>query len=323
MLRWSAINRAALRAIPVSSRLRMLVAVASFIIFASAVLALQQHRESFFYCERVGLAAAISNVVYQAPFGTVYPAVETQLLDTRAPASPVFDKAKQLGSPVRDPVTAMNTGDGAGFIVVATWAMRIFGPHLFSLPFFMLALMALSAATFLWRFRDDRSAVVTVSFFSLTLMLCTPLVWDREVADQIPIGGLRYFSVLAILPAFHIGLELTEGHRQLSGVRELNFLPLAIQVVFLALAIFVRESAVSLVGPILLVGLLNVWSNRRTRDNLQWICRKALVIATVGTFFVAVLLLSLPAPYLRDGRLTTLFWHPAGHQPRGQSGLAV
>ena len=62
-------KRAALCATPVLSRFRMVAAVASFIIYASAVVALQQYRENFFYVERVGLAAAVSNVVYQAPFG--------------------------------------------------------------------------------------------------------------------------------------------------------------------------------------------------------------------------------------------------------------
>jgi hypothetical protein len=286
----------------------MVAAVASFIIYASAVVTLQQYRENFYYVERVGLAAAVSNVVYQAPFGKVYPAVEAQLLDLRASAGSVLDKVKQLGSPSGDPVTAINDGNGVGFVVAASWAMRLFGPQLFSLPFFMLGLMAVSAAMFLWRFRDDRSTVVTVTFFSLTLMLCTPLVGDLDVASQIPIGGLRYFSILAILPAFHLGLELTDGQGQPSGVRGLNVSLLALQAVLLVLAIFVRESAVSLAGPILLIGLVKIWRNRRNRNELQSLRREASVVALVGTIFVALLLLALPSPYLRDGRLTTVFW---------------
>jgi hypothetical protein len=301
-------KRAALCATPVLSRLRMVAAVASFIIYASAVVALQQYRENFFYCERVGLAASVSNVVYRAPFGKVYPAVQARLLDPRAPAEPVLDKAKRLAPPLGDPSTALNDGIGIGFMVAANWAMRLFGPHLFSLPFFMLGLMAISAAMFLWRFRDDRSAVVTVTFLSLTLMLCTPLVWDPSIASQIPIGGMRYFSLLAILPAFHLALELTDGQGQPRGVRGLNVSLLAVQVVLLLLAILVRESAVSLAGPILLIGLVKIWRNRRNRNELRSLRRKASVVALVGTIFVALLLLALPSPYLRDGRLTTVFW---------------
>src|SRR5208282_1510521 len=244
MLRAPPPSWAALRETPVSSRLRVVAAVASFIIYASAVSALQQHRENFFYLERIGLAAGVSHIVYRAPLGKVYPAVQAQLLDLRAPAEPVLDKVTRLGSPPGDPETAMSDGEGIGFIVAASWAMRLFGPYLLALPLFTLGLMAISAATFLWRFRDDRSAVVTVTFFSLTLMLCTPLVWDPGIASQIPIGGMRYFSLVAILPAFHLGLELTDGQGQACGVKGLNVSLLAVQVVLLVLAILVRGSAV-------------------------------------------------------------------------------
>jgi hypothetical protein len=189
--------------------------------------------------------------------------------------------------------------------------MRLFGPHLISLPLFTLGLMAISAATFLWRFRDDRSAVVTVTFFSLTLMLCTPLVSDPGIAGQIPIGGTRYFSLLAILPAFHLGLELSDGQGQTRGIKGLRVLLLAVQVVLLVLAILVRGSAVSLVGPILLVGLVKVWRNRGNRIELRSLRRKATVIAVVGAVFVGSLLVALPSPYVRDGRVTTVFWHRA------------
>jgi len=292
-----------------SSRARMIAAAASFIIYASAVMVLQQYRDNFFYCERVGLAAGVSYVVYRAPLGEVYPAVEAQLLDFGALAELVLDKAIRLGSAPGDPQTAMNDGTGIGFIVAASWAMHLFGPHLISLPLFTLGLMAISAATFLWRFRDSRSAVVTVTFFSLTLMLCTPLVSDPGIAAQIPIGGMRYFSLLAILPAFHLGLELTDGQGQTRGVRGLNVSLLAVQVVLLVLAILVRGNAVFLVGPILLLGLVKVWRNRSNRDELRPLRRKAIVIAVVGAVFVASLLVVLPSRYGRDGRLTSNFWH--------------
>jgi hypothetical protein len=309
MLRSLLSNRAGLRATLRSSRLRVIAAVASFIIYATAVVALQQYRENFFYCERVGLAAGVSHVVYRAPLGKVYPAVQATFLDLRAPAEPILDEATRLGSPLGDPMTPINDGNGTGFILAATWAIRTFGPHLFALPFFMLGLMAISAAVFLWRFPDDRAAVVTVSFFALTLMLCTPLVWDPGIANQIPIGGIRYFSLLAILPAFHLGLELTDGQGHARGARRLHASLLAGQVVLLMLAIFVRGSAVFLVGPILLVTLAKVWRNHGTE--LRSLRRKAIVIAVVGAVFVGSLLVALPSRYVRDGRVTTIFWHRA------------
>ena len=305
------LNRAAFRETAVSSRLQVVAAVLSFIIYASAVVVLQQHRDNSFSCERIGLAAAVSDVVYGAPFGKVYPAIQTRLLDMQAPVETVLERVIHLGPPPENPVTPINDGIGVGFIVVASWAMLLFGPHLFSLPFFMLGLMAISAGMFLWRFRDDRSAVVTVTFFALTLMLCTPLVWDPGVASQIPIGGMRYFSLVAILPAFHLSLELTDGRGQPRGVRGLPVSLLVVQVVLLVLAILVRGSAASLVGPILLVGLVTVWRNRGNRNELRLLRHKAAVIGVVGAVFVGSLLVTLPSQYVQDGRVVTVFWHRA------------
>jgi hypothetical protein len=303
--------KAALAHTRVSGWLRTIVAALSFIIYASAAVVLQQHRDNSFYCERISLAAAVSHVIYGAPFGKVYPAIQTRLLDMHAPVETVLDRVIHLGPPPENPMTPINDGIGIGFIVVASWAMLLFGPRLVSLLFFMLGLMAISAGMFLWRFRDDRSAVVTVTFFSLTLMLCTPLVWDLDIVSQIPIGGMRYFSLLAILPAFHLGLELTDGQGHARGARKLHASLLTGQVVLLVLAIFVRGSALYLLGPILLVGLVRVWRNRTNRGELRQLRRKATVIAVVGAVLVGSLLVALPPRYVRDGRVTTVFWHRA------------
>src|SRR6516164_4186089 len=311
MLRAPPPSWATLREISVSSRLRVVVAVASFIIYASAVVALQQYRENFFYCERVGLAAGVSYDVYGAPFGQVYAEVQTQLLNAQPPIEAVLDRVAHLDPGPTNPITPENDGIGIGFMVAASWAMRLFGPYLFSLPLFTLGLMAISTATFLWRFRDDRSAVVTVTFFALTLMLCTPLVWDPGVANQIPIGGIRYFSLLAIVPSFHLVLELADGNAQAERARRLHTLLLAVQVILLVLAILVRGSAASAAGPILLVGLIRVWRNRANRFELRSLCRKGTVIAMVGAVFAGSLVVALPSRYVRDGRVGTVFWHRA------------
>jgi hypothetical protein len=309
MLRPPPLNRAAFRDTAVSSRLHVVAAVLSFIIYASAVMVLQQHRDNSFSCERIGLAAAVSDVVYGAPLGKVYPEIQTQLFNAQAPIEAVLERVAHLDPQPTNPTMPVSDGNGIGFIVAASWAMHLFGPHLFSLPFFMLALMAISTATFLWRFGDNRSAVVTVTFFALTLMLCTPLVWDPGIANQIPIGGIRYFSLLAIVPSFHLVLELADGNGQADGARRLYTLPLAVQVILLVLAILVRGSAASAAAPILLVGLVKVWRIRTNRFELRSLCRKGTVIAMVGAVFAGSLLVALPSRYARDGRVGTVFWH--------------
>jgi hypothetical protein len=122
---------------------------------------------------------------------------------------------------------------------------------------------------------------------------------------------MRYFSLLAILPAFHLGLELSDGQGQTRGIKGLHVSLLAVQVVLLVLAVLVRGSALSLVGPILLVGLVQVCRNRSNRNELRSLRRKAIVIAAVGVVFVGSLLMALPSRYVRDGRVMSNFWHRA------------
>ncbi len=311
MLRAQQPNRAGPRVTPMSSRLPVAAAVASFIIYASAVVALQQQRDNSYCCERIGLAAAVSHVIYGAPLGTVYPEIQTQLLNAQAPIEAVLDRVADLDPRPANPTTPISDGNGMGFIVAASWAMRLFGPHLFSLPFFTLGLLAVSGAAFLSRFRDYRSAVVTVTFFSLTLMLCTPLVWDPGIANQILIGGICYFSLLAIVPSFHLVLELADGKKQAGGKRRLHALLLAIQVILLALAILVRGSAASVAGPILLFGLVKAWIKRGNLNELRSIRLKAALTAMVGAVFLGSMLVASPSRIVRDGRSTTVFWHRA------------
>ena len=295
------------------SWLRVGAAAMSFMIYASAVVALHQHYDNSFCCERIGLAAALSHVVYRGPLGDVYPEIQAQLNDAQAPLESLLDRAAHLDPPPDKPTTAANDGNGLGFIVVASWAVSLFGPHLSALPFFMLLLMAISAATFLWRFLDDRSAVVTTTFFSLTLMLCTPLVWNPVIASQIPMGGIRYYSLLAVVPAFHLVLELTDPDWKADVARRQRAVLLTVQVIILVLAVLVRGSAAYVVGPILLIGLATAWKNRADHHMLRRLRRNAVIIALVGIVFIGSLLLALPKDYVREGRLatTTEFWHRA------------
>ena len=292
-----------------STWFRMTAAAISFIIYASAVLALHQQDDNALCCERIGLATAVSHVVYGAPLGTVYPEIQKQLLDMQAPVEAALERVTHLAPPPEHPTMPINDGNGVGFILVANWAVGLFGAHLSALPCLMLALMGVSAAAFLWRFNDDRSAVVTVTFLSLTLMLCTPLVSDPRFAGQIVIGGIRYFSLLAIVPAFHLVLEIADGKGPSRNAGKLPALLLTVQVVLLTIAILVRGNAAYVIGPIVLIGLVRAWRFRRNRTELGALWSKAAVITLVGGVFVGSLLAALPSRYIRDGRITTVFWH--------------
>src|ERR1700674_4247309 len=67
------------------AHLRILLAIASFVIYASAVLALHPDRNNGFVAEREAFAAAVSTTVYQAPLGTIYSGLAKRVRDSNTP----------------------------------------------------------------------------------------------------------------------------------------------------------------------------------------------------------------------------------------------
>jgi hypothetical protein len=100
--------------------------------------------------------------------------------------------------------------------------MRLFGLHTSSVVLSMLAIMGISALAFLWRFSDQRCRCNSV-FTSLTVMLLTPLTWHRDYMLNKAIAGIRYFSLVAILPGFHLLLEFTDTRTSGSRMARLEF----------------------------------------------------------------------------------------------------
>ena len=184
------------------------LAVLSFVIYACTVFALPQVRNARYCCEQSGIAAAVSNIRYGAPLGSLYSGVydffvahlfepleqtlEPQTLTASLPATP----SGELFETTRD-------GNGIGYPLVATAAFRLFGLHAWALTLTMLLLMALSAATFLLRFSGAAFASVVILYFSaLTVMLFTTMEWDPTYTINVPVGGIRYFSLSAYCRSF-------------------------------------------------------------------------------------------------------------------------
>src|SRR5262249_24056621 len=122
--------------------------------------------------------------------------------------------------------------------------------------------------------------------------------WDPTVRLNIPIGGIRYFSLVGILPTFHILLSIIERQPFRAAA------PLAVQTMMLTLAALVRGSAVTAFIAIVVVGLAIA------RDHT---CRPAVVrkLATVGvaglTLVIALALIVSPQ-WLTTGRFNTIIW---------------
>ena len=291
--------------------LQRIAALTLFIIYAAAVLLLHQHHDAAFPAERPALAASVSNVVYHAPLGMAYTAVQRELAPFDAPLAHALAKIRQPDQSPGRLTTVTLDGNGVGFIVVASWSMRLFGADPLATTLFMLLLMGVSVAAFLCRFGDFRAIAVSATFLSLTLMLFTPLVWNEGFVRQIPIGGIRYFSLVAALPAFHIAFEMLATDGRPAERRGWHGVLLGTQVVVLVMAIAVRSNVVTSAAALAAIGLVTAWRRRRQTEALRLIGHKAIVAISVAALFVALVPAILPPRYLLEGRTTTLLWHRA------------
>src|SRR5208282_4169581 len=206
-------------------------------------------------------------------------------------------------------LTANPDGNGIGYTLFATLAIRLFGVHLSSLTFAFLCLMGISTFAFLLRYQDDRVFFVLLYYFSLTIMLFTPLGTDIGAVNEIPVGGIRYFTLLGILPAMHIFWEIVGSARANSGARPGNYIPLAVQVLMLAVVILVRGSAGYLLGALVAAFFALLGARRRDPAGIRKVLGKGAFIAVLSAVLVASFYLWVPQGYKESGRITGLVWH--------------
>ena len=294
------------------THLRIFLAIVSFLIYGSAVLALGQDRTTAFIAERFPIASAVSTVVYGAPLGTMYSGVSARICDPNTPLETALNETAG-GDIVPGVVLADGgaEGSGIGYYLIATCALFLFGPHTISPILAMLLLMGVASAVLLGRFGHTAAVAVLLYFAGLTLLLFTPLVYTPTVATEVPIGGIRYFCVVGILPAFYLAFEFLDARESGQAAGWWRFCSLALQVVILVLAILTRTSNAALLGIVGLIGLWSLWRDRRDRSQ-RWhqLANAAIIVGVTGLFFALIVAL-LPPHYLKDGRFTGATWHRA------------
>ena len=293
----------------VSTSIRIGLAIGSFIVYAVAVMALREHRHSEYKAEAFELAAAVSNVVYGAPIGTIYSGLLQPFVYKPIPVQQALQETAGGRSETGPLLMANPVGSGISYTVITTLAMRLFGLQLSSLTFALLSLMAISVFAFLLRYRDDRVFVVPLYFFSLTIMLFSPLMTDTFLRDQIPIGGIHYFTLLAILPALHVFWEIAEPAKSDAKARLGNFILLGVQILVLTVVILARGSAGYLVGALAVAFFAVLEARRRHPTEVRNLLRKGAFIAVLSAVLGASFYLSVPQAYKESGRTTGLLWH--------------
>ena len=171
--------------------LRALAAM-SFVVYALGAIAAFNHRPAKWAAEYdLAFPVAISNIVYGTPLGLVdgnVHAAYRALLQREGVNPETVAKAVALiarGDIPRGEALPTTDGTGVGQLIFSAFAMRLFGPHIASLPYCFLLLMGVSVAAFIARFGDGRLLAVPLQFTALSLMLIGPLAADQRIADQI------------------------------------------------------------------------------------------------------------------------------------------
>ena len=297
---------------------RLALAILAFLIYGFGVLSLHPERHSRWLVEAdFSLAAAVSYSVYGTPLGMananvfkIFLNISRQEGDDRISVQEAMARTTAGDLPAGDVLKTSTDGNGAGYPIFASLAMRLFGPHLSALIYSFLLMMGISTLLFIYRFRDDRLFMVPLQFFALTLMLLSPLASNTWPVDQAPIGGLRYFSVAGILPALHIFFEVTDRSQPAAKAVISNFILLGLQVFIFAFVMFARGSVGYLLAPILLGVLFGIWSNRRSPVRLREIIGKIGFTMVAGIAFISIITTTVP-DYEKTGRLFGTVWHRA------------
>jgi hypothetical protein len=149
---------------------------------------------------------------------------------------------------------------------------------------------------------------VTLYFTALTVMLFTSVVWEPRWAIQIAVGGVRYFSLVSVLPLFHILLTLLDPRPSRRETATRDAVLLALQAAILLLTVLVRGSTLPQVAGIALVCLVLAWKHRRKTERLWALFGKLAVIGLAGVACLSAIAAAVPRDYLTEGRFGPSIW---------------
>jgi hypothetical protein len=259
--------------------------------------------------ERSAIAGAVSNIVYGAPVASVYRGLFDEFYEPSDSLEAELEKAESKKLEPGDLIPYNPDGSGAGLIFFATAAMRTFGVHASSILWLFLVLLSVAVVAFLLRFPDGRALVTVAGLSALILMFASPLGSSMPNVSQFPVGGYRYFSLLASIPGMHIFLELVNTQRTKSAMQAIAFWSLLlIQLAIFAIALYVNLAAIYLYGPFVLGAAYALYHVRRVRTaRTAQVGKLILIVAIVGATLVASRALA-PKAYTDTGRNGDMIW---------------
>jgi hypothetical protein len=285
-------------------------ALASLLIYATVVWSTDQYLKSQFNPEQFIVASALSHAVHGAPIGSVYRGIAWPFV--YQPTDNIQQTVATLkgGALPRGDLGALwpTVPDGLGIVMVATVSVlfKIFGVTLAVFPILAVGLSTISVICLVARFPDSRLFVVPLHFLLLTALLFSPVATEATFVDQLSIGGLRYVSLLAILPGIHIALEMVD--RRTGRLHAIEKLASMIQVITFMLCLNVRGGAAYLLFATATMVGLALWA-KSAGLNRRVVAIKACSIVSVLALTAIAIHVMAPIDYQREGRVTANFWH--------------
>jgi hypothetical protein len=311
----ASILRSSLAKLPRLDAIRIALGFASFLIYACASLVANQATQNgdwrSYDIERTSMASAISNIVYGAPLAAVYGNLWGTFSIAASPATPLQElleqaEHKQLATGGLMPY--VSDGIGIGQAIFTTVAMRLFGIHAQSIVILFLILVAVATLTFLVRFHDVRSVGIIVVFLALTILFASPVGTHYELISQVPVGGHRYFSLLAVIPALHFFFELIDSIRGSGFVRR-NLLTLAIQLLLFMISYFMNIGVTYVFGFLLVPAVYTFVATVGASQRRILFSKILVVLGVIGLSLLTFHAL-IPKAYSDTGRAQpATFWH--------------
>ena len=282
-------------------------ALVCFVVFVLAAAELHQDRVDHFAVEEADpIPAALSHVLYGAPIGLVDTGLLQYFMTTHGQsAAAAVDEAARNAVPTHDWRVPAD-GSGIGPPLSATLAFMLFGPHARSILWQFLALLGISTLSYVMRFRHERLWVAPVYLGGLTLWLLTMGGGGPLSINQAPLGGMRSYILIAILPVVHWCFELVAAEAASWREALTRGVLLAPQVAIFGFTIVVRYSPIAFVPAVIMSALLAVRYGTAKRAGLLSLLPLAALLACVYGLFP----LSFPEQ-AQSGRLQSVVWHRA------------
>lgn len=292
--------------------LRVALCVVSLVIYASLALLHDQSdapATSWAYAtERPPIASAISNVVYGAPLASVYRGLFNAFNRPVPSIDDLVEKAKHKVIDAGELIPYDPNGVGAGEAIYLTAVMRVFGIHTSSIVWAFVTLISISTLGFLLRFNDSRALVVIAGFSALTIMFASLLGTTEAGIIADPVGGYRYFSLLAAIPGMHIVLEVWDRETVPKRQEIRRLFLLLVQLLIFSLTYYVSIATVYLYGPLLLAIAYSVHRLWRKPAGFTWQMTKVLLVAGVAVAMIFVAKDVAPRAYKETGRNGDSVW---------------